>query len=319
MNYLLLGSEGYNLRARRNEIIKKSIGDINDPLAVSIYRGQDGQTIQEVLDDCATSPFLNDKKVVIYEDPPFIMEGKISDKDLQLLEQYLNNPSEFTDLIFYSQTSLNKNSVVIKNLAKYMKYESFNQLSSDEFATFVKKDINERKLNITNDGINALIERLPISVNNWKSELEKLALYPEKLTKEAVINLISKPIEDNAFELTNALMNKDLAKALSVYNDLLLNNKNDIPALVGLLASQFRFMSQVKILQENNVNQSDIASQLAANPYRIKMTLKACGNKTSYDVLAILNQLSNLDIDIKTNKVNPQSALELFIIKCIGK
>ncbi|MBR0385453.1 MAG: hypothetical protein IJI05_02775, partial [Erysipelotrichaceae bacterium] len=97
MNYLLAGTEIYNLQKRRDAIIRESGCD---SINVNFYRGHDW-TMAEVLEDCQTLPFLSDKKVVIVENPDFLISPKENDPDLARLKAYLENSCFETNLIVY--------------------------------------------------------------------------------------------------------------------------------------------------------------------------------------------------------------------------
>ena len=123
----------------------------------------------------------------------------------------------------------------------------------------------------------------------------------------------------NVFELTNAVNTRNTARAIEVYHDLLVNNKNDIQGLIGLLAGQFRFMLQAVTLMEQGYNQKEIAEQLNCREGRVYMAFKNSGSRNSRQLLKVLDSLAQLDQNIKSGKVNPQLGLELFLVETTRK
>ena len=87
---------------------------------------------------------------------------------------------------------------------------------------------------------------------------------------------------------------------------------------IGLLAYQFRFMCQVKNLNEQGYTIRDIAERYNAKEYRITMTLKSAQGRSSKALLDILSRLSQLDQDIKRGKKDSIMGLEMFIIDVTG-
>ena len=257
MNYLLTGMEVYNLQMRRDAIIRE-LGLQNEQSDVF---NQDFD-IEEVIASCLTTPFFSENKVVLLENPDFIVAPKASDeKAVNRLVEYLEDPLETTTLIVYVDKPFDKRKKGYTTLRKYLKTESFDTVSRDSFRNIVRYDLQNNKIRISNEAFDTLIDRLPVDVLNWKSELDKLMLYPGTLDVRAIRALISRDIEDDVFQLSNAVVSRDMNQAVQIYRDLLVTNKNDVGGLIGLLAYQFRFMCQVKALNEMNYLTRDIAER----------------------------------------------------------
>ncbi|MBQ1300238.1 MAG: DNA polymerase III subunit delta [Erysipelotrichaceae bacterium] len=317
MNYLLMGTEKYNLRRRRNEIVKKLIGD--DEINISVYRGSEWE-ISELIADLQTVPFFSDNRVVIVENPGFIVSPKVNDEPfVNALVSYFKKPNESTTFIIYIDQNIDRRRKALNTLVKYMKREVYDTLSEEDFQQAVNEDLRNSGLKLDFDSRNELMQRLPLDLDNWKNELEKLKLYPEKIDREVIRQLVAKPLESNVFELTNAVNTRNTARAIEVYHDLLVNNKNDIQGLIGLLAVQFRFMLQAVTLMEQGYNQKEIAEQLNCREGRVYMAFKNSGSRNSRQLLKVLDSLAQLDQNIKSGKVNPQLGLELFLVETTRK
>ena len=318
MNYLLIGTESYNLKNRRDSLIREAVGSDND-LAVSFYRGVDKVEVSEIIDDCQTMPFLSDQKAVLWENPAFLAEGrpeKGADEQLEGIIKYLKDPNPSTVLIISCEGTLTDKTKQIKQLSSLMKLERFDPLTGDEFVNYVNRDLNEAGIKLDNQASKELFDRLPVNIENWKHELEKLKLYPGKIDREVISDLICRPLEDNVFELSNAVVDHRLADAVRIYRDLLVSHKNDISSLIGLLANQLRTMSQVRIMMDMGWRDDDIAQAInARSPYRVKMVKKAIGSSSGEQLLELLNELSQLDQNIKSGLAEPVSSFELFIIR----
>lgn len=317
MNYLLMGTEKYNLRRRRNEIVKKLIGD--DEINISVYRGSEWE-ISELIADLQTVPFFSDNRVVIVENPGFIVSPKVNDEPfVNALVSYFKKPNESTTFIIYIDQNIDRRRKALNTLVKYMKKEVYDTLSEEDFQQAVNEDLRNSGLKLDFDSRNELMQRLPLDLDNWKNELEKLKLYPEKIDREVIRQLVAKPLESNVFELTNAVNTRNTARAIEVYHDLLVNNKNDIQGLIGLLAGQFRFMLQAVTMMEQGYNQKEIAEQLNCREGRVYMAFKNSGSRNSRQLLKVLDSLAQLDQNIKSGKVNPQLGLELFLVETTRK
>ena len=335
MNYLLTGKESFNLKKRKNQLLEKLVGKEN-LLSVSVFRGYEDVDIDEVIDDCNMIPFLSDNKVVVLENPKFLAvkskeeakEDEIVDLekedrdfvrqkvDVDKLIEYLKKPNETTTLIIIYDALETPNKKFITMLTPYLKHEKFDLLSEEQFKQLIIKDLKDRNISIEKKALNELIERLPNSIENWQRELEKLTLYPKTITEDVVKSLVSRPLEDDAFELTNALFSGDLSKALIVFKDLTVN-RIEVFSLIGLISASLRMMSQVLMLSEMGKRDDEIASILDISSGRLYYIKKDIKNRSCQDILKVLNDLSELDQNIKSGIIDGQTGLELFIIKTI--
>ena len=311
MNYLLVGQEEYNLKKRRDAIIKECI---NDDFNLNVVKGEQ-VTIQELIDDCLTPPFFADQKVIVVENPSFLL----NDEDTSEIIAYLKEPSDFTTLIFYVNTNVNRRKSIFTELTKLMRYEKYDTLTPEEFHHVVNKSLIDNGIDLDYRAREELFSRLIPDLTVWQNELKKLVNYPEILDQEAIKLLISKPLEEDVFQLTNAVVSKKMNESMRIYRDLMTTNKNDVNSLIGLLAYQFRFMSEVRNLNESGNSISSIAEHFNCKEYRVQMTLKSSTGTTSYDLLKILSDLSDLDQDIKSGAVEPKLGLELFIMNAVRR
>ena len=81
-----------------------------------------------------------------------------------------------------------------------------------------------------------------------------------------------------------------------------------------MLANQFRIIYQSKELYKKGLTEGEIASYIGIHPYRIKLALNKSKNYESKLILKYLYDLAQMDIDIKTGKIDSNLALELFIL-----
>lgn len=315
MNYLLIGNEVYNLRKRKEELI--SLANVDD-MNLIIYENCSGDSLEEMISDCHTIPFFADKKIVILQNPAFIIDNKSADKnDLDKIITYLKNPLDSTDLIIYVEKTTAVNQSAIRQLTKYIKVEKYDTLDEEQFKDLVIKDLNEAKIKIDKRALELLLKRLPNNVENWKNELQKLEIYGNVIDQQAIDELITRQLEKDSFALTNAISKNDLEQSLRVFRDLLTVDKSALHGLLALIATQFRTMSQYKMLQEMGYSNQQIATKMNVKPGSVYYKLEACNGRNSKQLLKILNELAQLDQDIKSGKIDPIIGSELFIVKTI--
>ena len=315
MNYLLIGNEIYGQNQRKKQLIEQFVS-IDDQMNLTYYNEEANNDIRQLIIQCQTYPFLSDYRVIVYENPSFIFDSKLLDaKQQQVLVDYLSNPVETTVLIMVINKTVNSNSLIYKKISKYFKIEKFDKLSQNDFEKLVRDDLKKNNVNISKDALDLLLSRLDNDVEKYKNELNKLLTYGTELDYQDIDYLINQPIENDIFKLTNAINQNDLAASLKVYRDLLTNNKNDVLSIIGLLASQYRSMSQVKLLSQLGYNNAQIAAKLNVSAGSVYYKLRDSLNLSAKELMNKLNQLAILDESIKSGLTEPVSGLELFIIR----
>ncbi len=306
MVYLLFGTKDYSIN---NEIKKicKNIDDMN----ISRYDLNNDLT-SLVIEDAKTISLFGDKKIVIADNANMFTAS--TSKDSEIIEDYLKNINEYTDLIFIVHSDkIDARKKITKAIKEKGKIIEFNDdLDAVSLIRRLFKDYN-----IEYSDIKLLIDRVgnnPLIITN---EINKIKIYKgndKNITSEDILNLTNKIIEIDVFKLIDYIVRKDKENALELYNEMLKVNEEPIKIIV-ILANQFRIMYQSKELLKKGYSEKDIASILKIHPYRVKLAIQNSRNYTSEMLLKYLNDLADIDIGIKTGTINKDLALELFILK----
>ena len=310
MVYLLYGTINYLINKEITKIIKdNNIEEIN----VNKY-DLNNTYLNDIVNDASSMSLFDDKKIIIV-DNSYIFTGttkKTLEQDPIILENYLNNINDNTILIFIvNNDKLDERKKITKLVKKIGIVKEFNSIDN---ISLVKQLFND--YNITNDNIKYLLERVGEDTTLLATEIEKIKIYKDNdknITKEDITNLTSKSLEANNFKLIDAIINKNKNEAFILYQDRIKLNEEPI-AIIIALANQIRIMYQVKQLYLNGYTENNIANILKIHPYRVKL---ANQNSKKYDSNILLNylkELANLDISIKTGKIDKQLGLELFIL-----
>ena len=310
MIYILYGTINYLINKEINKIIKNNI--INE---ININKYDLTNTyLTDIINDASSMSLFDDKKIIIVNNS-YIFTGttkKSLEQDSTILENYLNNINDNTILIFIvNNDKLDERKKITKLIKKIGIVKEFNNIDN---ISLVKELFGE--YNISTDNIKYLLERVGDDTTLLATEIDKIKIYKDKdkkITKEDITNLVSKSLEVNNFKLIDAIINKNKNDAFTLYQDRIKLNEEPI-AIIIALANQIRIMYQVKQLYLNGYTENNIASILKIHPYRVKL---ANQNSKKYDSNILLNylkQLADLDISIKTGKIDKQLGLELFIL-----
>jgi DNA polymerase-3 subunit delta len=307
MIYLLYGTVCYLIEQQLNKIISDSNID-----AININKYDlTVDNINKVINDASSMSLFDDKKIIIVNNAICFTSNK-KDIDTTSLEQYLNNINENTIMIFIvNNESLDERKKITKLIKKIGNVKEYNSVDKE---SIVKRLFES--YSISNSDIKLLIDRIGDDITLLSNEIEKIKIYKNNdktITKDDILNLTSKSLETNNFKLIDAIISNDKKLAISLYHERLKLNEEQI-AIIIALANQIRIMYQVKQLYMDGYTENNIATKLKIHPYRVKLALQNSKKYDSNILIKYLYELSTLDIQIKSGKMDKTLALELFIL-----
>ena len=307
LNYLLESSDHLLLEKKIDSIIEKEK-----------FQGEYRATydLEEValanaLEDLDTYSFLSSKKVIIIKN---ILSSLALENEKKHLIKYLENPSSDNLLIM---TSDKMDAKTFSKKLKSLKTLEYQKLETNP-VSFAKNIFDDYK--ISNMDLSYLAELCNNDITKLNSECEKLMMYKidtKEIGREDITNLVVKKLGDSneiLFSLAKAIMSKEKKQALKLYNDLKAY-QIDANSIIGLMASQMKLVSQIKVLKEKNLNVSQIQQNLnLKSSYQVKKLSEYIYSYSYNDIKTFFNKLFDLDYSIKTGKVDSSNAIELLII-----
>lgn len=312
MNYILYGELYPMIRKHLNKILKERLGSPDDFNVTRI--DLDETPFEEVIEEASCLPLGYDKKVVVVDNCNFLTK----DVDEELEQKVLNllkNSSYDIDIIFvYRSEKINKSGKIFNFIKENGQVFEFLNIQKEEWPLYIKKYFKNKNVEITSEAVEELSNRIDGDLTRFINEAEKLILYKNPITISDVVLLVNKPLEDDAFQISNALFRGENSLADSIYRDLKKLGQKFVDALIPMLASQFRFISEVCFLDSRGLDKDEIASQLDVSPVRVKIALKNARNISRRQIAHALDDLYNLDYQIKSGQIDRSYGFELFLI-----
>lgn len=318
MIYLLFGTQGLILEKQCKKILKENLESIDD-FHLQKFNATE-TTIQDIVSEVEFSSLLGDKKAVVVYKPYFLSNERTKEKidssqDFEALEAYLDNPSDINDLIFILEApKLNERSSIVKKLLKVAKVIEAKEITKEEWPIYIRTYFKKAGTLIDEDAVQELSLRVQGDALRFTNEAKKLMLYSEHITLEDVELMVARPLEENAFAIFDCLSKKQNDKAISIYRDLLVENEEPV-RLISLIANQLRLLLEVDYLKSKTPSQKEIASELGIHEFRVKLALGHLKSLSRKKITKKLDDLYNLDLDIKSGKVDRFFAFEIFLIK----
>ena len=314
MTYLFYGKEKYLI----DEEIKKYKDQYDEINIVNITYNNN---IDDIIDEANSISLFSDKKLIIVSDTTlFNRKKKMEDSEednskenFDSLVDYLDNQNEDVTLIFINnQETIDNTKKITKLIKEKGVIKEFNNLN-------IKETIKTLfgKYKISYDNIDLLINRVGNDIGILKEEIDKIITYKDKnmdITKDDILNLTYLNIDVSAFNFADQIVNKNKDEALKIYNELL-EMHSDPSTVIALLASKVRLIFQVMELKKMGYSLYQMVDTLETKEYPIKLALNAASKTNKEEILEVLNDLAELDINIKTGKINPNLGMQLFILK----
>lgn len=316
---LLYGTENYFIQKIKDLLVKNVLTEDEN---LSTYDLME-TSIQEVIADVETYPFFGDRKLVVATNANFLKAkpDKLPfEHQLSVLEQYLEMPVDYSVLVLIAPyEKLDERKKISKQLKKVGLVAECNPVKEFELKKWIENLAKQLNIEIADDAFEIFENEISNDLNIMEKELEKIALYVGNgglVTKDVAEEMVSHTITSSGLRLVDAVMDGDLAKAISVYKDLELMKEEPI-ALIGLLAFQFRTILRVKLLKKKGYGSGQIQKQLGVHPYVIKIASSREANFTTDKLEYIMDQLAETDAIMKQGRMDKELAFELLLYNLI--
>ncbi len=306
--YILYGLDKSLIKNELDKIIKK-IGDYD-----VIEYDLTNSNLLDIIDDASIVSMFSSKKIIVVDNCSFLCANKNID-NIEKLEDYLKKYNSDTYIIFIVNNEvIDSRKKIVKRIKELGEVKELNQVDDKYLNEYINNYLAENDFQI--EDIKYFLDKVGKNLNNIKNELDKLLIYKmddKKITNNDIDKILVRVLESEIFVLTDAIIARDINKSLNLLKEFL-NNSYEEMQIIMLLASQFRFLFQVKRLLNKNKSESEIAKILEVNPYRVKFTKKKLYNYNEKLLLSYIKKIAKMDHDIKLGIMDKRLALELFII-----
>jgi DNA polymerase-3 subunit delta len=240
---------------------------------------------------------------------------KKSSKNDKLID-FINNIPDTTYIIFVEE-SADKRSRLFKAVTS----KGYVALCEMQDETMLKKWIlgllkKENKL-ITGDALDLLLDKTGTNMENIKREVEKLICYKyydEGITAADVDQLCVWQIQNQIFDMVEAVAVKNQKKALELYYNLIALKEAPVKIL-ALISRQFNMLLQVREMNSKGYPESEIALATGLNAYYLKKKYIPQSKQFKLSQLEdALRQCVEAEENIKMGRMSDTLSVELIIV-----
>lgn len=321
--YLILGQEDY-LEQQIQRAFQNLVPKEEQEMNIGNY-DMESTSLGAALDDATSAPFFGERRVVFVRDPYFLTGERHKggpNHDVDGLQTYLEHPVDSTVLvIFAAYEKLDGRKKIVKTLNKQAITIQIGNLNQGQISQLVKTRLTTKNYTISPEALNQLLFRTDSKLSTMMNELPKLILYnigKKEITVESVDALVSKSLDQNVFDLSNAVLQKKSKQAIDIYQSLITQQEQPL-RINAVLVGQIRLLLQVKILQNQGFSQGDIAGTLKVHPYRVKLAMQSSRHFSMTDLTKGYTGLIDLDLQLKSTQKDPELLFELFLLQFIDQ
>ena len=302
--YLITGSNDSVINNTVSDILKQVNCDDNNKIIYNLKEN----TISDVIEEANTvSLFRSNKVILVYSSSI----DKLHDEELIM---YLNNYNKDVYLIFIVEKSDARKKIVKLINEKGISIDSDN-VDKSYNKNYVVSYLKDNGYKMNSNVIECFLSRVSDNIDDIRNELDKLFIY--KLDDKNIslddVKLITYDNTDNIiYEFTNALLEKDENKAISMYHSFIDSNMA-IDYILASIYNSYRTLYQIKELNKNN-SIRDISKTIGKKEYYVEKMLYRSMNYNDNELLDIIHTLAMIDKNYKSGLCNPVMEVELFIL-----
>lgn len=310
MIIFLYGPDTYRSRQKLNEIIERYKKIRKSGLSLKYYDFKE-ENFQDFKNEFQHTSMFEEKKLAVLNNVFSNIEAKEKfPEDGEIFQNSKNT------VLLYERGKINKKDSLFIFLKKQGKSQEFEPLEGQRLKNWAKKEFAKYKCQIEENALEKLIEFVGNDLWRFSNEIKKLANFKSEINDKDIELLVKPKIETDIFKTIDFLAAKDKKKALELIKRHL--EKGDHPLyLLSMINFQFRNLILIKASGLENQPYFDyplaLSKKLKIHPYTIKKTIPQAKKFTFEELKKIYRKIFQLDLDIKTGRIKPETAIDLLI------
>ena len=307
-NYYLFYGENEGLKTEAIDIIKKS------GFTKNINRYDESEILNNYdnfLNEVTNKSFFEENKLIII--------SRVSEKIYTLIDEIKN--AEIDDVkIIINSGKLDKKSKLRQNFEKQKDLIciAFYEDDNKTLANLAYKFFQDKKISISREIINLLVERCRGDRNNLKNELYKIELFlkdKKNITQDQLLSLTNLAENYSFSELVDACLSKNINKTVRIINENNFSSEDCVSIVRTFLAKSKRLLILRKMNNENNNLEKNISDFKPPIFWKdkdiIRQQFKHWNLESIENLIFFIN---DIELILKKNNVNSVNLLNDFIL-----
>lgn len=306
--YLLYGEEAYLIKQYKDRL-KDALMCGGDSMNYHYFEGKD-VNIGEVIDLAETLPFFADRRVIVIENSGLFKHGG------EQLAEYLKDSSETTAFVLVEK-EIDKRSKLYKAVSAKGRTVEFKAQDEAVLKRWILGLLKKENKKIAEKDLLLFLDKTGSDMSNISKELEKLICYcmdRDAITAEDIETVCVRQINNQIFDMMNAIAEKRQKEAMNLYYDLL-TLKEPPMRILFLLARQFNILLQVKELNKKGYSAKTIGENIGLPGFIAGKYINQAAKFSSRDLRHAVTDCVEAEEAVKTGKMNDVLSVELLLVK----
>lgn len=299
MIYIFTGENDFALKQEVDKKINTFVSNHGD-LALERFDGEEIASA-DIIDAASSIPMFAQQKLVL-------VQG--ASKDLLELAAKAQIPKQ-TDLIIIVP-KIDRRAAYYKKIQKLPGFKSFSAQSPHSLPRWVVEQAKAEDGIISLNDARYLVERVGPNQMKLASEVEKLLIYNNAITRQTIDLLTEPSPQTTTFELLEAALAGNQKRAQQIYQDQRALKVDPIK-IIGLIAWQLHVLAVLKTAAGRSID--EIATESKLKPYSLSKSQTVARRLSLAQIKKYTADLMSLDESIKTINIDIDEALELYLIK----
>lgn len=295
--YVLMGDEPYYIDKICDYLMENVLKPEERDFNQNVVFGAD-VTASQVVDFCKGYPMMAEHRVVILKEAQNL-------RNLEPLERYFEKPVKSTIFVMcYKNGSIDRRKKLLPRAEQVGVVFESKKLSDRQLPVFIEKYLQTRKVAIEPKAVQMIADHIGADLHRLTSELDKLFISLSETDKRVTPDIVEREIgvskEFNAFELKNAIINRDVFKANLIVNYFDSNPKaGSLYALLPILFSYFQNL-MIAYYAPNKQNKDELAKFLdLKSSWGVYDYLTGMKNYSGMKVMEIIDKFKEIDAKSK--------------------
>lgn len=311
--YLLFGEETYLIDYYAKQIINAVVDeDTRDFNLLSVSSEIPEET--EADGFVNSYPFMAEKKVLYIRNSGLFK--KSNDAQKKFWTSFLETLPDYVIIIFAEDETDKRNAVYKLIDKKYLAVE-FSFQKPSELTSWTGRVLGSMKKKITPKDAAYIVELCGPSMQNIKSELEKLSLFitdREEITTADIEQIVTKNIENRVFDMVDDIAEGKNRDALKKLSDLKALNEEPIK-IISIIFNKYSQYKKLSLLKGRPL--AEICRLCGLYEKYAKNYLRQLNSLPIEKINSVLDICTRMDFDIKSGKIDKWLALELIMAEAM--
>ncbi len=314
MIYFFYGENTYFVKKMANKIVSDFLKEENADLNFSSLDGENLDKNQ-FLNTINSIPFLSNKRLTLINN--FLTKNSNTEFKKIIIDLAVKT-FENSDILFVEDGQPDRRESAFKTLEKNAKTKKLDLLSEIECKKWISEKLAREKFSITLKALSKLYLCTGSDLWRIEQEISKLINYAKsqnsrEVTEDSIELLVESQNNFKIFDLTDALGQTDLKKAILVLQSLL-DDGEDALKVLNMIAYQLRNMLIISDVLKETTSQEAVAKNVKLHPFVVKKTISSLKSFNEDKLLCLYNGLCETDWKIKNGLIDPTLSLNLLLV-----